>query len=397
MKIVQINSFSNGSTGSIMMNLHKSYLNNGFDSYVVWGRGRKSCNEHEIYLNDKIGIYSHALYSRLTGKTGFASVRSTEYLIKRLEKIKPDIIQLHNIHGYYINIEKLFNYIKNNNIRVIWTLHDCWSFTGHCAHFSDCKCDKWKKECYKCPQKKTYPKALIDNSKWNYNKKKNIFSEYKKIDIVTPSAWLANLVRESYLKKCKITTINNGIDLNKFKPIEENKLKFKTRYRIESKKIILGVASDWTEKKGLNTFVDLATKIPSDYIIVLVGLNKKQIKKISSNKILCLERTNSVDELVEIYNSAYLYLNLSREETFGLTSIEAIACGTPIIVSNYTALPEIVTKEIGKVLDSIDTDSIINAIISYNEENKRNEIANLAKIYSVERMCDTYINLIKEK
>ena len=161
MKIIQINSVPNGSTGNIMMNIHNELLKKGYESYVVWGRGRKAQNEHEIYMNDKIGVYFHALYSRLTGKTGFGSKKATKRLLKKLDIIKPDIIHLHNIHGYYINIELLFNYIKKNNIKVVWTLHDCWAFTGHCTHFEYIKCSKWENECKNCPQKKEYPKYQI--------------------------------------------------------------------------------------------------------------------------------------------------------------------------------------------------------------------------------------------
>ena len=199
MKIVQINSFSNGSTGKIMMCIHKELQKSGYDSYVVWGRGRKAENEHEIYLDDKLGVYFHAIYSRLTGKTGFASKRATRKLLKRLDEIKPDIIHLHNIHGYYINIELLFNYIRKNKIKVIWTLHDCWAFTGQCPHFTYVKCDKWKTECNKCPMIHEYPKTIRDNSTWNFNKKKELFIG-QDITIVTPSKWLAGLVKESFLK-----------------------------------------------------------------------------------------------------------------------------------------------------------------------------------------------------
>ena len=247
MKIVQINSFSNGSTGKIMMSIHKELLNKGHDSYVVWGRGRKSENEHEIFLNDKIGVYRHVLSSRLTGKTGFYSKKSTKKLLKKLDEIKPDIVHLHNIHGYYINIEMLFNYLKKNNIRVIWTLHDCWAFTGQCPHFAAAKCDKWKTECKKCPMIHEYPRTFKDNSNWNYKKKKELFTGLN-MTIVTPSKWLANLVKESYLKDYQVKVINNGVDTDVFKPTPSD---FRKKYNLKDKKIILGVASVWTEKKRI--------------------------------------------------------------------------------------------------------------------------------------------------
>jgi glycogen synthase len=197
LKIIQINTVPNGSTGCIMMSIHKQLIKDGYDSYVVWGRGRKAQNNHEIYMNDKIGVYFHILYSRLTGKTGFASKRATKNLLKKLDEIKPDIIHLHNLHGYYINIELLFNYIKKNNIKTIWTLHDCWAFTGHCAYFeiSNCNCCKGEK----CIDIKSYPKSIKNNSLWCYQKKKLLFSDIKDMTIITPSQWLMTLVNNSYL------------------------------------------------------------------------------------------------------------------------------------------------------------------------------------------------------
>lgn len=333
MKIVQINTVPNGSTGSIMMSIHKSLQEDGIESYVVWGRGRKSNNKYEINMNDKIGVYLHFLYSRIMGKTGFGSRISTRKLLKKLDSIKPDIVHLHNIHGYYINIEMLFNYLKYNNIKTIWTLHDCWAFTGNCSHFQYIKCDKWMKECNNCPQRNIYPKTLIDNSNWCYLKKKNIFTGMKNLTIVTPSTWLANLVKLSFLNKYKIQVINNGIDTSLFRKIEKDKDKFKKIYNLENKNIILGVASPWTNKKGLQDFIELSKIIDDKYKIVLVGLNDKQINNIPSN-ILGLKRTNSIEELVEIYNSAEVFINPSYEENYPTTNLESISCGTPIIIYN---------------------------------------------------------------
>lgn len=330
MKIVQINTVPNGSTGSIMMSIHKSLQKDGVESYVVWGRGRKSKDKYEIYLNDKIGVYLHVLYSRITGKSGFASKRSTKKLIKKLDLIKPDIIHLHNIHGYYINIEMLFNYIKSNNIKTVWTLHDCWAFTGHCSHFQYAKCEKWKKQCMKCPQKNSYPRTIFDNSKWCYLRKKNIFTSVKDLTIISPSVWLANLIKKSFLKDYNIQVINNGINTKIFKILDKGKLSFRKKYNLENKTIILGVASPWTEEKGIKDFIELSKKMDEKYKIVLVGLNNKQLKDIPSN-ILGLIRTNNVEELVDIYNSADVFVNPTYADNYPTTNLEAIVCGTPVI------------------------------------------------------------------
>lgn len=348
MKIVQINSVPNGSTGKIMMSIHNELLKQGHESYVVWGRGRKSQNNHEIYLNDKLGVYFHVIYSRLTGKTGFASKRSTKRLIKKLEKIKPDIIHLHNIHGYYINIDLLFNYIKNNNIKVIWTLHDCWAFTGQCPHFERLKCEKWKEQCYKCPLTSSYPKTFIDNSKWNYNKKKELFTGVDNLTIVTPSKWLAELAKQSFLKNYPIEVINNGIDTNVFKPTKSS---FRKKYNLENKKIILGVSNVWTESKGYYDFIKLAKVLDENYKIVMVGLNDKQLKRVPNN-IIGIKRIESQKELAELYTVADVFFNPSLEESFGMTNIEAISCGTPVIAYNSTATPEIVKNGLGIIIDT---------------------------------------------
>lgn len=346
MKIVQINIFPNLSTGNIMSNIHKRLLEEGIESYIVWGRGRKANNEHEIFMNDKMGIYYHVLYTRMTDKTGFASKRATKKLLKKLDEIKPDIIHLHNIHGYYINIEMLFHYIKENNIKVVWTLHDCWAFTGHCAYFEVAHCNKWKKGCYDCPQLNTYPNSFRDNSKQNYNNKKELFNNLN-MTIVTPTNWLAKLVKESYLKNYSVKVINNGIDTNLFKPRKSN---FREKYHLENKKIILGVASTWSERKGLNDFIKLSSIIDENCKIVLVGLNNQQIKKLPKN-IISIKRTSSPIELAEIYSAADLYFSPSIEETFGMTIIESIACGTKAIVYKDTAMEEIIDKRYGTCIE----------------------------------------------
>ncbi len=388
MKIVQINICPDRSTGTIMMNIHNKLIEEKIESYIVWGRGRKAKNEKEIYMNDKLGVYMHALYTRLTDKTGFASKRATKKLLRKLEEIQPDIIHLHNVHGYYINIEMLFKYIKKNNKKVIWTLHDCWAFTGHCAYFDMVKCDKWKKQCEHCPQKSTYPKSFKDLSKWNYKKKKELFTNLD-ITIVTPSKWLANLVEESFLKEYEVKVINNGIDDEIFKPRESD---FRIKYNLEDKKIILGVASNWAERKGLKDFILLSQKLSDEFKIVLVGLSDNQIKELPDN-MLKLPKTHSAIELAEIYSTSDIYFNPSKEETFGMTTIESLLCKTPVIVYNCTALPEIIKSNNGAIVDEGNIEQVIekintiireeNKIVFQNEYTKSNMVENYINLYSL--------------
>ena len=359
MKIVQINTFSNKSTGTIMMSIHKRLQELGHDSYVVWGRGRNSNNEHEIYLNDKFGVMFHGIFTRLTDKTGFASKKSTKQLIKRLDQIKPDIIHLHNIHGYYINIKMLFNYIKMNNIRVIWTLHDCWSFTGHCPHFELIGCEKWKNGgCHNCSQKNVYPKSMIDNSKYNYEKKKELFNGINNMTIVTPSKWLANLVKKSFLKEYEVNIINNGIDTSIFKP---RKSDFREKYNLIDKKIILGVASDWTKEKGYNDFIELSKNIGNSYKIVMVGLNDKQLKEIPSS-IIGIKRTENAIQLAEIYSAADVYFNPTYADTYPTTNLESISCGTPVCTYNTGGSVESINRNTGMVITIGNYYDILNKI-----------------------------------
>lgn len=337
MKVVQISTFSYKAAGNIMMNLHRAMMKNGIDSYVVWGRGRKAENDHEYFMDDSWGVKLHGVYTRITDKTGFASTLSTRKLLNWLDEIEPDIIHLHCIHGYFINISLLFTYIKEKNIKVIWTQHDCWAFTGHCAYFDACGCEKWKTGCHDCEQLTTYPASrLMDNSKWNWKTKKELFTGAN-VTVVTPCEWLSELVKISFLREYPIRVIYNGIDTNVFKP---TKSYFKKKNEIEAKKMILGVASEWTERKGLRDFIELDEMLDKkEYVIVLVGVSKKQVENLPKD-IIALNRTNNIKELVEIYSAADVYFNPTYEDNFPTTNLEATACGTPVITYDTGGSPE---------------------------------------------------------
>lgn len=341
-RILFINSVCNGSTGTICKNLYKAAVEAGHECCIAYGRGEAPRGFNTIKIGNKLDFYLHVLKARLFDASGFGSKRATKEFIKNIDEFKPDIIHLHNIHGYYVNVEILFKYLKEHpEIKKVWTLHDCWTFTGHCVHYTYVKCDKWKYSCNdKCPNKNDYPKALFSRIKSNFNKKKQIFNGVKNMVLVTPSKWLKAEVEKSFLKKYHIEVINNGVDTNIFKSVKST---IKRVYGIENKKIILGVASVWDKRKGLDLFIDLSRQLDNDYQIVLIGLNKKQIKKLPS-KIIGISRTESAEELAKWYSVAHVYFNASIEETFGMTTVEAISCGTPVIAFNKTALPEIVDK-----------------------------------------------------
>lgn len=343
MKILQINSVcGTGSTGKIAVDNYKKHLAEGNESWIAYGRGEgKNCN-HTIKIGTDLDINYHGLYTRIFDKHGFASKKATKEFIKKVEKLNPDIIHLHNIHGYYINIEILFNYLRQSGKEIIWTLHDCWAFTGHCAHFDFVGCDKWKIQCYKCPQKNTYPASnFLDNSEWNYKKKKELFTGVKNLKIITPSKWLTGLVKESFLKEYPVEVRYNEIDREIFRPRESD---FRKKYGIEDKFIILGVASPWSKRKGFEDFMELSKIISDKEVIVMVGLNKKQLKTLPKN-IIGIERTTNQIELAEIYSASDLFFNPTYEDNYPTVNLEAIACGTYIVTYNSGGAPETIKMD----------------------------------------------------
>lgn len=361
MKVLLINSVCGiRSTGRICTDIAEILTDNGHDCKIAYGRESvpDKYQKYAIRIGNEFGVRIHGAMSRVFDMSGFGSRRATLNFINWLQNYDPDIIHLHNLHGYYIDIETLFDYLSKANKPVVWTLHDCWAFTGHCTHFTVAKCNRWKNGCHNCPQKSEYPASyILDRSKQNWERKKELFTGVNKMVLVTPSHWLADQVKESFLGCYPVEVIHNGIDTNIFKPIPSD---FRQRYSLIGKKVVLGVASTWNERKGMDDFKKLSDMLDESYKIVLVGLTKEQIKKIPKN-IVCIERTNSAKELAEIYTAADIFVNLSLEETMGLTTVEAMACGTPAVVYNSTANAEI-AKIAGGVAVDCDLISIKKAV-----------------------------------
>lgn len=345
MKVLQINSVCGiRSTGRICTDLAEVLEQNGHECKIAYGRETvpEKYQKYAVRIGSDFDVKLHALQSRIFDNTGFGSRRATETFIEWVKEYDPDVIHLHNIHGYYINIEILFNYLANANKPVIWTLHDCWTFTGHCAYYSYVKCDKWKTGCFNCPQKKSYPSSILfDQSKQNWLKKKALFTSVKNMILVTPSKWLANEVNQSFLSKYPVKVIHNGIDLNVFKPTPSD---FREKNGLMGKKIILGVASIWDKRKGLDDFVELSKNLDEDYKIVLVGLSENQIYDLPKN-ILVIIRTNNVKELAEIYSSADVLFNPTYEDNYPTVNLEAQACGTPVITYRTGGSVELVPEK----------------------------------------------------
>lgn len=362
MRVLQINSVCGiGSTGRICTDLAEILEQQGNECKIVYGRELAPEKFERVAhkIGNNLSVKADALIARVFDNAGFNSKAETQKLIKWIKEYEPDIIHLHNIHGYYINIECLFGFLKTYDKPVIWTLHDCWAFTGHCSYFTVAECDKWKEQCFSCPQKGEYPTSVVfDNSKKNYNKKKELFTGLSNLTIVTPSKWLAETAKQSFLGDYEILPIPNGIDLEVFKP---RKSDFKEKYSLQNKKIILGSATTWSARKGLHLFGEISELIGDDYMVVAVGVTKEQAKSLPG-KLLALPRTNNIEQLAEIYTAADVFVNISKEETMGLTTVEAMACGTPVVTSNYTAVPEVVTESTGVVVENLTAENVIKAI-----------------------------------
>lgn len=356
--LFQINSDANwGSTGKIAEMIGQVALSNGWQIYIAYGRDYNPSQLQVIKVGNKLSVYLHYFLYRFFDLEGLGSIIPTLRLIKKIKRIKPDIIHLHNIHGHYLNYPILFKFLKKINVPVVWTLHDCWTMAGHCYLYGCIECERWKTACHHCPKSE---KWSLDNSRFNYGLKKKCFQSLENVHIITVSDWLRSLVKDSFLSKYPVTTIYNGIDLNVFKPSFNSYIHKK---RLDHKKILLAVASVWSDYKGLSDYIKLSEQLSDEYQIVLVGLSESQINQLPS-KIKGIKRTQSQVELVELYSAASVVLSLSYGESMGLTPIEGMACGTPAIVYSNTAQPELVTPETGCVVETGDIEGVKNKIIS---------------------------------
>lgn len=355
---IEVNS---GSVGRIAEQIGEVVLENGWESYITFARRNNPSKSNTIRIGSKLDVYRHVLETRILDNHCFSSKSATESLIDKIKKIQPDIIHLHHLHGYYINVEILFKYLQNVNIPIVWTFHDCWSITGHCSNFDFVGCEKWKTMCHTCEQKNEYPKSMVlDRSRENFLNKKRIFNSLSKLYIVSVSHWLDSIVAQSFLSKIPRQVIYNGVDINLFSECNYNNVRQK--YCIGNKFLILGVATNWDKRKGFTDFLKLSEMINCDELIVLVGLNSSQIKKLPNN-IIGIKRTENPKELAAFYSAADIFINFSVEETFGLTTAEALSCGTPVIVYDTTACPELVNRDTGFIVKKQDISGVLEKIM----------------------------------
>ncbi len=356
-RIFQINVTANqGSTGRIAEQIGEKVLGRHWFSEIAYGRGNPRSASELYRIGNDMDMRWHGLKTRLFDNHGLASSSATHKLVDEMTRFSPDLVHLHNIHGYFVNYEILFSYFAEAGIPVVWTLHDCWAMTGHCPHFEAAGCERWIDGCYSCPEKKSYPASYVfDSSRSNYLRKKAAFTSLEKLTIVTPSQWLAGIVRRSFLKQYPVEVINNGVDLDVFQPSVG-----KQRGRV------LGVASVWSQRKGFADFIALRELLPADeYEIVLVGLSSSQIKKLPAG-IKGIERTENMQQLVDLYSSSEVFVNPTYEDTFPTTNIEALACGTPVITYRSGGSPEIISPSTGTVVEKGNVQGLADAIKYYH-------------------------------
>lgn len=386
MRIAQINATCGvGSTGKICVGISQILTEKSIENYILYS-SRSNGYELGVGCSDDQYIRWQALKARILGNYGFNSKAETRRMIDTLERIKPDLVHLHNIHGHDCDLESLFAYFKEKKTKLVWTFHDCWTFTGYCTYFDMVKCSKWQSQCAQCVQRRTYS-WFFDRSKILFEKKKKLFQGLDLV-IVTPSQWLADTVRQSFFRGYPVEVIYNGIDLNVFRPTPGD---FRKKYGLEGKKILLGVSFEWDKRKGIDVFVELAKRLPDSYQIVLVGTDPVVEKSLPSN-IISIRRTQNQQELAEIYTAADLFVNPTREEVLGLVNIEALACGTPGVTFRSGGSPECYDASCGSVVECDDVDAFEREIVRICTENPypKERCINQAKKFDKEERFKEY-------
>jgi glycosyltransferase involved in cell wall biosynthesis len=395
MKLLQINTTVNsGSTGRIAEDIGQVMLDHGHQSVIAYGRGDRPSQSQLIKIGGQADIWLHGAKTLLLDRHGFGSRRATQRLISQIEQVNPDIIGLHNVHGYYLHIEEIFTFLARSRKPMVWTFHDCWPFTGHCTHYENVGCEKWKSGCYDCPKTDKYPQSLgLDASKQNYFDKKRIFNLPDNLTIVAPCKWMEEQISHSFLNRFPVNVIYNGIDTDIFSLGDESNPK--------EKKIVLGVASSWQISKGLNDFFQVASLLPEDkFEVVLIGLNQLQLAKLPSN-IKGILRTESIHELASWYSRASVFVNPTYLDNFPTTNIEALACGTPVVTYRTGGSPEAINEKTGIVVEKGDVQGLVSAILKITRKSKKDISIScrnraVALFHKKDRYLD-YLALYEEK
>jgi glycosyltransferase involved in cell wall biosynthesis len=393
-KLLQINITANwGSTGKIAEAIGVAAKKFGWESYIAFGRWCNSSQSHLIKIGGCLGKYLHFAEQRIRDNEGLCSRGATRRLISHIEEIKPDVVQLHNIHDHYLNYRLLFEFLNRTEIKVVWTFHDCWAFTGHCFHFVTKGCMRWQSGCYDCPMRNVLPKTLLDRSKEHYELKKQLFCSCEHLTIVPCSDWMAGFVRQSFLKDKRIEVIKNGVDLRVFRPVQGFK-----GSRVQEFEI-LAVSNVWNADKGLKDIFKLRDLLPPYYNITIVGLAEKQLGSLPQG-ITGIQRTQNVQELVRLYSEANVLINPTYADTFPTVNLEALACGTPVVTYRTGGSPEAIDEDTGIVVEQGESEAMAKAIMAICDgDRSRYRIACRKRAegyYDKEENYEKYIRLYKE-
>lgn len=374
-KLLQINPVirTNTSTGRIMQEIGELAMANGWESYIAYSGGRdgiRPCKSHLMPVGSKISVALHGLWTRITDRHGLASNLATKRFIKEIERLQPDVIHIHNIHGYFLNYKILFDYLKRADIPVIWTIHDCWIYTGHCYYYSSIQCGRWKTGCGKCPQQRQFPTSwFVDCSRQNFKDKSIAFNSIKdKLTIVPVSKWIRGEMAQSFMKDCRYQVIHNGIDLNVFDVQPDDKA-VREKYGLGDKKIILGLASIWSKEKGWDDFVKMSGMLNEDEVIVMVGVSEEQQKRLPKN-VVAIRRTENVRQLAQLYSAATAFVNPTWQDNYPTVNLEAIACGTPVVTYRTGGSVEVITEDTGRIVEQGDVAGLLKAVREIAEKGK---------------------------
>lgn len=378
-----------GSTGKIIADIVSLLKKDGSDVRVLYGAGVDSDDACARRTSWRLEYYIHNALSRFTDHAGLYSRAATRRLIREIRAFQPDVIHLHTLHGFYVNYEMLFRFLKKADIPVVWTLHDCWAFTGHCTHFSRIKCTQWQTECRDCQLLRRYPQCYgRGDVRRNFLRKRAAFTGVKNLVIATPSRWLAEQVSQSFLQDYPRLVIPNGIDQTIFRPQPSD---LRERYHLDNKKIVLGVASVWSAQKGLPDMLLLADRLGADYQVVLIGLTKQQMAAMPSN-VLGLSRTTDQMELAQWYTAADVFVNPTYEDNYPTVNLEAQACGTPVLAYDTGGCPETLTTEDSLLVRQGDLDALEQAVRFKlaDQPDKLTLAAETKRCYSLGIMCRAY-------
>lgn len=377
-KLLQINPVlrTSTSTGRIMKEIGELAMANGWESYVAYSKGRDGLpgsTSIPVPVGNKASVAWHGLQTRILDRHGLGSVLATKRFIEDIRRIRPDIIHIHNIHGYFLNYRILFDFLSHSGIQVIWTVHDCWLYTGHCYHYMYAGCDRWKTGCGHCPQRGKFPRSLFaDRSARNFRDKRDAFCSMPedRLTIVPVSDWMRSEMSESFLKDYRFQVIHNGIDTDVFSPQPALESEVRRCYGLGDRHVILGIASIWSEEKGLNDFVEMAARLDSDEVIVLVGMDRKQLDDVLSrygrtvlgDRMVAVKRTADVHQLAGLYSTADVFVNPTWQDNYPTVNLEAISCGTPVVTYRTGGSIEAVAGDTGFVVEQGDIEGLVDAV-----------------------------------